>query len=60
MPIPKPTAAETQNDYMGRCMNEIKVSMNKTKQWLFVFLLMKEKNLVNKSFQIYKVEYNLN
>lgn len=24
MPIPKPTAAETQNDYMGRCMSEIK------------------------------------
>ena len=23
MPIPKPTAAETQNDYMGRCMSEI-------------------------------------
>jgi len=24
MPIPKPTAAETQNDYVGRCMSEIK------------------------------------
>ena len=24
MPIPVPTAAETQNDYMGRCMSEIK------------------------------------
>ena len=23
MPIPKPTAAETQNDYVGRCMSEI-------------------------------------
>ena len=23
MPIPKPTAAETQNDYVGRCMTEI-------------------------------------
>ena len=23
MPIPKPTSAETQNDYVGRCMHEI-------------------------------------
>lgn len=23
MPIPKPTAAESQNDYVGRCMSEI-------------------------------------
>jgi hypothetical protein len=23
MPIPKPTASETQNDYVGRCMSEI-------------------------------------
>jgi hypothetical protein len=23
MPIPNPTAAETQNDYVGRCMSEI-------------------------------------
>ena len=23
MPIPKPSAAETQNDYVGRCMSEI-------------------------------------
>lgn len=23
MPIPKPTATETQNDYVGRCMSEI-------------------------------------
>ena len=23
MPIPKPTSAETQNDYVGRCMSEI-------------------------------------
>lgn len=23
MPIPKPTSAESQNDYVGRCMSEI-------------------------------------
>ena len=49
MPIPKPTSAETQNDYVGRCMHEIASEYDTNEQAVAICINTYEKGNMNKS-----------
>jgi hypothetical protein len=49
MPIPKPTAAETQNDYVGRCMSAIASEYDTNEQAVAICINTYEKGSMSKS-----------
>ena len=49
MPIPKPTAAETQNDYVGRCMSEIGSEYDSNEQAVAICINTYERGSMSKS-----------
>jgi hypothetical protein len=48
MPIPKPTAAETQNDYVGRCMSEIASEYDSNEQAVAICINTYERGSMSK------------
>ena len=49
MPIPKPTAAETQSEYVGRCMSEIGSEYDSNEQAVAICINTYEKGTMSKS-----------
>jgi hypothetical protein len=49
MPIPKPTAAESQNEYVGRCMHEIASEYDTNEQAVAICINTYEKGNMSKS-----------
>jgi hypothetical protein len=49
MPIPKPTAAETQNDYVGRCMSEIAAEYDTNEQAVAICINTYQTGTMSKS-----------
>jgi hypothetical protein len=49
MPIPKPTAAETQNDYVGRCMSEIASEYDTNEQAVAICISTYQNGTMSKS-----------
>lgn len=48
MPIPKPNKAESQNDYVGRCMHEIASEYDTNEQAVAICINTYEKETMNK------------
>jgi hypothetical protein len=51
MPIPKPTAAETQNDYVGRCMSEISSEYDTNEQAVAICINTYQRGTMSKRTQ---------
>ena len=51
MPIPKPTAAETQNDYVGRCMSEISSEYDTNEQAVAICINTYQRGTMSKTTQ---------
>jgi hypothetical protein len=49
MPIPKPNASESQNDYVGRCMHEIASEYDTNEQSVAICINTYEKGNMNKT-----------
>ena len=49
MPIPVPTAAETQNDYVGRCMSEIGSEYDSNEQAVAICISTYQNGTMSKS-----------
>jgi len=49
MPIPKPTAAESQNEYVGRCMHEIASEYDTNEQAVAICINTYQKGSMNKT-----------
>lgn len=49
MPIPKPTAAESQNEYVGRCMHEIASEYDTNEQAVAICINTYQKGTMSKT-----------